>query len=143
MDIKTTEQRSENMSRIRGKNTRPELLVRSQLHRLGYRFSLHKSNLPGKPDITLSKHKTVIFIHGCFWHQHVGCPAAGIPKTNTHFWNEKLIGNVLRDEQTVSDLHTLGWKVIIIWECETKASKLPDTINRVVGVLSSECSSPV
>jgi DNA mismatch endonuclease, patch repair protein len=126
-DIISKEKRSWNMSRIRNKNTKPELIVRSLLHNLGYRFRLHgkiskqiytKGILPGKPDIILKKYKTVIFIHGCFWHRHKNCKMSNIPKSNTDFWKKKLEGNVQRDHKNVKKLKELGWKIIVIWECE-------------------------
>ncbi|MEO6812256.1 MAG: very short patch repair endonuclease [Isosphaeraceae bacterium] len=120
MDRLSPEKRSELMSRIGVKNTRPELIVRRLLHRLGFRFRLHRRDLPGKPDIVLPKWRTVIFVHGCFWH---GCECCDrgtrIPKSNTEFWLEKVAGNRRRDALTVSRLRELGWKVLILWECET------------------------
>jgi len=110
------------MSRIKGRNTAPERIVRSILHRMGYRFSLHRKDLPGKPDITLAKHKTVIFVHGCFWHCHKGCKDATLPKTNSSFWRDKLEGNVIRDNTKDHALRTLGWQVIVVWECEIDKS---------------------
>lgn len=117
--------RSWNMSRIRPKNTGPEKAVRAALHREGYKFRLHHKELPGKPDIVLPKHKTVIFVHGCFWHRHKGCKDAGIPKSNTLFWRTKLNANVERDKKNKAAIKRRGWKVIIVWECETnKSAKL-------------------
>ncbi len=106
------------MSRIRSKNTKPELIVRSLLHHMGYRFRLHKKDLPGKPDIVLVKHKTVIFVNGCFWHRHKGCKYAYSPKSRKLFWQEKVNGNIERDNKKRIELKRLGWRVIIIWECE-------------------------
>jgi DNA mismatch endonuclease (patch repair protein) len=120
MDRLTPEKRSWNMSRIGRKDTRPEKIVRSLLHRLGFRFRLHRRDLPGTPDIVLPCHKTVIFIHGCFWHCHEGCKDSGIPKTNTKFWQEKLNKNMERDKKNSKNLKSLGWNVVKIWECETK-----------------------
>lgn len=108
------------MSRIKGRNTKPELAVRSLLHRMGYRFRLHKANLPGKPDIVLSRYKTVIFVNGCFWHRHKDCRFAYTPKSRTEFWLKKLESNVIRDIQVKSDLELLGWRVITLWECELR-----------------------
>ena len=107
------------MGRIPSKNTKPEIRVRRIAHALGYRFRLHKKDLPGKPDIVFPKYKTVIQVHGCFWHQHEGCIDSGLPKTNTSFWRGKLDGNVERDVRNTRLLAELGWKVEIIWECET------------------------
>lgn len=120
MDTLSPIQRSINMSRVKGRDTRPEKIVRSLLHRLGYRFRLHNNKLPGKPDITLAKYKTVIFVHGCFWHRHSGCPRASIPKTRQEFWTNKFEKNINRDKQVQTNLKELGWKIIVIWECELK-----------------------
>ena len=106
------------MSRIRSKNTKPELLLRSGLHKKGYRFRLHNVNLPGKPDLVFPKYRAVIFVHGCFWHYHFYCRDGHIPKSNEKYWKEKLINNVQRDKQHVLDLEAQGWKVLIVWECE-------------------------
>ena len=106
------------MSCVSGKDTKPELLVRSLLHNMGYRFRLHRNDLPGKPDITLPKHKKIIFVHGCFWHGHIDCPRAKRPTTNKKFWNEKLDKNIERDKVTVYDLKQLGWDVLTVWTCE-------------------------
>jgi len=116
MDILSKEKRSWNMSRIRSKNTKPEIAVRSLLHRAGYRFRLHVNYLPGKPDIVLPKHKTVIFVHGCFWHRHAGCKFAYSPKSNIKFWEKKFRDNKKRDDLVNTELAQSGWKVIRIWE---------------------------
>ena len=124
-DIVSEEQRSYNMSRIRSKNTKPELIVRSMLHRIGYRFTVNgpkNKKLPGKPDIVLPKYKTVIFVHGCFWHLCPNCKAGRIPKTRTEWWKAKLEGNVERDARNQKELKRLGWKVVFVWECELKQS---------------------
>lgn len=120
MDSLTKPERSERMSRIRGKDTKPEKIVRSWLHRQGFRFRLHRKDLPGKPDIVLPKYKTVILVHGCFWHRHPGCPISTTPKTNTKFWEEKFCKNLERDTRNRKALEALGWKVIVVWECEVK-----------------------
>ncbi len=120
MDSLTKEKRSWNMSRIKGKNTQPELIVRSYLHKHGYRFRLHRKDLPGKPDIVLPKYRTIILVHGCFWHRHPECKYAYMPKSRIEFWREKFEGNIKRDEIRVKQLQELGWEVIIIWECETR-----------------------
>ena len=124
MDIVSEEQRSYNMSRIRSKDTKPELMVRSILHRLGYRFTVNgprNKTLPGKPDIVLPKYKTVIFVHGCFWHLHKNCKYANLPKTRKEWWKAKLEGNVERDEQNQRKIRGLGWRVLVVWECEIKS----------------------
>jgi DNA mismatch endonuclease, patch repair protein len=109
------------MSRIRGKDTKPELRVRSQLHRMGYRFRLHRKDLPGRPDIVLPKYDTVIFVHGCFWHRHKGCRFAYTPKTRVEFWETKFEQNVRRDRRNEAALRKRGWRIIRIWECETES----------------------
>ena len=111
-------ERSAMMSRVRSKNTKPELAVRSILHRMGYRFRLHRKDLPGCPDIVLPKYKTVIFVHGCFWHQHPGCKYAYNPKSRKTFWQKKFRQNVEQGKKVRKKLTRLGWKVIVIWECE-------------------------
>lgn len=118
MDRLTPEERSRNMSKIRSRNSRPEMAVRSLLHRMGFRFRLHRSDLPGTPDIVLPKYRTAIFVQGCFWHRHEGCRNCAAPKTNVEFWEHKFLKNILRDRQVVSSLEADGWRVIIVWECE-------------------------
>ncbi|MEO0509076.1 MAG: very short patch repair endonuclease [Verrucomicrobiota bacterium] len=123
-DIVSEEQRSYNMSRIRSKNTKPELVVRSMLHRLGYRFTVNgpkNKKLPGKPDIVLPKYKTVIFVHGCFWHMCPGCKYATIPKTRMEWWKAKLEGNAKRDARKQKELRQLGWRVVVVWQCELRS----------------------
>lgn len=112
--------RSWNMSRIKGRDTKPELAVRSTLHRLGFRFRLHRSDLPGRPDIVLPKLKTVIFVHGCFWHRHRHCRFSYIPKTRVSFWEHKFQQNMARDSRNQLLLRALGWRVMIVWECATR-----------------------
>lgn len=118
-DIVDKETRSRMMSGIRGKNTKPEMIVRRALHKAGYRYRLHVKELPGKPDIVLPKYKTVIFVHGCFWHHH-NCKNFKWPKTREDFWRKKIEGNVERDQKAYAQLEAQGWKVIVIWECETR-----------------------
>jgi DNA mismatch endonuclease (patch repair protein) len=108
------------MSRIRSRDTAPEIFVRSVLHRLGFRFRKNVKTLPGKPDIVLPKYKFVIFIHGCFWHQHPGCSRSTIPKSNTSYWIPKLAKNTKRDVEHILAMEKLGWKVLVVWECEVK-----------------------
>lgn len=120
MDIYDKQKRSEIMSKVRSKNTTPELLVRQTLHRMGYRFRLHKSDLPGKPDIVLPKHRKIILVNGCFWHGHRDCPRAKLPNTNVEFWRDKINRNVERDKKNIALLISQGWNVLVIWECETK-----------------------
>lgn len=118
MDRITPERRSWNMSRIPSKGTAPEKLVRSALHRLGYRFRLNTEKLPGRPDIVLPRHRTVVFVHGCFWHRHRGCKLAYLPKSNISFWTSKFEANVARDKAVASRLRRDGWRVLILWECQ-------------------------
>jgi DNA mismatch endonuclease (patch repair protein) len=120
-DSLTNERRSWNMSRIRGRNTGPELRLRSLLHRAGFRFRLHAKQLPGSPDVVLPKYRTAIFVHGCFWHRHSGCRNATMPSTRREFWQEKFEGNVSRDVRNQTALEAAGWTVLTIWECELKA----------------------
>lgn len=119
MDIVTPAKRSQMMSGIRGKNTRPELVVRSVAHRLGLRFRLHPKELPGRPDLVFPKHRTAVFVQGCFWHRH-DCGLAAVPKTRTEFWLAKFAANVERDRVCRTELELRGWKVLQIWECETR-----------------------
>lgn len=109
------------MSRIRSKNTKPELLLRKALHALGFRFRLGDKRLPGKPDIVLPRHRTIIYVHGCFWHRHGGCKVANIPKSNVDFWNDKFSRNVSRDMRMKAEAEALGWTVIVAWECEVNS----------------------
>lgn len=108
------------MSRVKGRDTRPEKLVRSLLHRMGYRFRLHRKDLPGKPDVVLPRHRKIVFVHGCFWHGHEGCRRASRPKSNAEFWNRKIDANIERDVRTQRELESSGWKVLTVWQCETR-----------------------
>ena len=117
---KVSEQRSRNMSAIKSKNTKPEIKVRKVLHSMGYRFRLHSKDLPGSPDIVLPKYKTVIFVHGCFWHRHENCKYASNPKTRKEFWNKKFTENKKRDSEIQEKIKILDWRSVVIWECETK-----------------------
>jgi len=121
MDIVSSTVRSRMMSGIRGKNTRPELLIRRILFAAGYRFRLHRKDLPGTPDIVLSKYRAVIFIHGCFWHMHDGCRFAKIPSSRKQFWRKKLAGNRERDRRSIDELMAAGWRVLVVWECMTRS----------------------
>ncbi len=131
---RVSEQRSRNMSAIKSKNTKPEIAVRKLLHSMGYRFRLHRKDLPGSPDIVLPKYKTVIFVHGCFWHRHQNCKYASNPKTRREFWEKKFKENIERDKKNQEKLKNLGWKTKIVWECEIKKQdklikKLEDFLN--------------
>ena len=123
------------MSRIRNKNTRPEIIVRSLVHRMGYRFSLHRKDLPGKPDLVLKKHEKVIFVHGCFWHMHKCSYGRVKPATNTKFWHNKRSGNRERDRRNIRKLRGLGWRVLVVWECWTRKPDILKT--RLVDFLGS------
>ena len=125
MDSLTKEHRSWNMSRIRSTDTKPEMLVRSFLHRNGFRFRLHVKDLPGHPDIVLPKYKTVIEVRGCFWHRHSGCKYATMPSSNTEFWQAKFKQNTKRDKKHAKELKALGWKLIVVWGCETAETNFP------------------
>lgn len=128
-DRLSKERRSWNMSRIRGKDTSPEKRVRSQLHRMGYRFRLHRRDLPGNPDIVFASRRIALFVHGCFWHRHAGCKNCTTPTNNRTFWISKLEGNAARDRNIRRALRKIGWKSFVIWECQTeKAHKLEATL---------------
>jgi DNA mismatch endonuclease (patch repair protein) len=133
MDVFSRDQRSDIMRKVRSKDTTPEKLVRSLLHNCGYQVSLSNKNLPGNPDIVLSRHKTVIFVHGCFWHRHKGCSAASMPQSNIDYWRKKFSGNVKRDRLAKRELRQLGWRVCVIWECQTKfPQKLTARLKRLL-----------
>jgi DNA mismatch endonuclease (patch repair protein) len=119
-DVFTTEKRSWIMSRVKGRDTKPELLVRSVIHRMGLRFRVHRRDLPGNPDIVLPRHGKVIFVHGCFWHGHTRCARSKRPIANVSFWNKKLDANIERDKRFRKTLRRMGWKVLVLWQCETR-----------------------
>ncbi|WP_089872721.1 very short patch repair endonuclease [Epilithonimonas hungarica] len=131
-DIHSKEVRTYNMSRIRGKDTKPELLVRKFLFANGLRYRLHDKKLPGKPDIILPRFKTVIFVNGCFWHGHENCKYFVIPKTRTEFWTDKIEGNKKRDEKNITQLKNDGWNVIIVYECQLKKGRQEITLNNIL-----------
>lgn len=131
-DVHSKKVRSYNMSRIRSGNTRPEMLVRKFLHANGFRYKLHDKTLPGKPDIVLPKYKTIIFIHGCFWHGHTNCKYFVVPKTRTQWWLDKINRNKANDEKAVKTLRKGEWKVIIIWTCQLKPKKIEQTLKRLL-----------
>ena len=139
-DVHTPEQRSYNMSQIRNKNTKPEEMVRKYLFSLGFRYRKNDSRLPGKPDIVLPKYKTVIFVNGCFWHGHEGCRYFVWPKNNEDFWKNKITSNILRDSDNHTRLEQMGWKVIIIWECQLRKPVFNETIEQLINQLV--CSGP-
>lgn len=138
VDKVSKEVRSYNMSRIRSKDTTPEILVRSYLFSKGLRFRKNDKRYPGSPDIVLPKYKTMVFVHGCFWHLHDGCKYAIMPKSNVEFWEKKLYGNKERDERNKKELEELGWKVITVWECELKKDKVEQTLARLYTQITSE-----
>ena len=122
------------MSRVKGRDTRPEKVVRSLLHRMGYRFRLHRKDLPGKPDVVLPKHGKVVFVHGCFWHGHEGCRRAARPKTNAEFWDRKIDSNIERDARTRGELESMGWDVLTVWQCEMRdEAALKDRLRTFLG----------
>ena len=123
-DIISRHERSALMARIRSRDTAPELTLRRHLHRAGFRFRLHQRNLPGRPDIVLARYRAAIFVHGCFWHGHAGCPLAYVPKTRTEFWREKFEVNQQRDDRQAHLLSLAGWRVLIVWECGLRDSRL-------------------
>lgn len=132
VDVHSKDTRSYNMSRIRGKNTKPEVLVRRYLFSCGFRFRINVKKIPGTPDIVLAKYKTAIFVNGCFWHGHNGCKYYVVPKTRTEFWQNKIRTNRNNDNKAVSLLSDMGWKVIVIWECELRNKEhIAETLNRI------------
>lgn len=142
-DVKTPEERSRNMAAIRSIDTKPEMLVRRYLHGMGWRYGLHNKKLPGSPDIVMRRFKTVIFVHGCFWHGHENCKYYRLPKSNIEFWQDKVNKNRARDERDIDALHKLGWKVIIIWECELKTEFLrKQTFSRLSDIFSHTYTCP-
>lgn len=130
MDVYSREKRSEVMSKVRSSNTGLEMAVRRKLHSLGFRYRLHGKDLPGKPDIVLPKYRSVIFVHGCFWHHHVGCPKSKLPVSNADFWRKKIFRNVQRDEQNIYELERLGWRAVAVWECEVRTGVYVDKLIR-------------
>lgn len=138
VDSVSEAKRSEVMSRVRHKDTGPEIAVRRLVHQAGFRYRLHVAHLPGRPDLVFKGRKKVIFVHGCFWHAHHGCRYARVPKSRTDFWLTKLASNRVRDERNLRDLSAAGWEVLVIWECELRK---PDLIDKIVGFL--ECNPSI
>jgi len=130
----TPEQRSRTMRAVRSRDTKPELTVRRFLHAAGLRYILHDRRLPGSPDLVFPKYRTVVFVHGCFWHQHANCPAASRPRFNTEYWSRKLTGNVERDARNRTSLEASGWRVLVIWECEIRER---DALDRLAETIRS------
>ena len=135
-DVHSAESRSFNMSRIRSKNTKPEMQVRKELFARGFRFRLHSKNLPGKPDIVLKKFKTAIFVNGCFWHGHEECKYFVVPRTRTDWWLQKINRNRQLDKENTKKLKNIGWKVIMIYECQLKKEKFEKTMQTVINKLN-------
>ncbi|MHB1220324.1 MAG: very short patch repair endonuclease [Alphaproteobacteria bacterium] len=136
MDTLTSKQRSERMSRVRGANTKPEWTVRRLVHGMGYRYRLHSSDLPGKPDLVFARRRKVLFVHGCFWHRHPDpkCPLSRLPKSRLDFWVPKLEGNRKRDKRDEKRLRDIGWSVMVVWECQLKnKNRLAARIGRFLG----------
>jgi DNA mismatch endonuclease (patch repair protein) len=141
MDKLTPDRRSANMGRIRSRNTSPEMIVRRLVHGMGYRYRLHVASLPGKPDIVLPRLKKIIEVRGCFWHQHAGCIDSHIPKSRIQYWGPKLARNLQRDRENGRKLRQLGWKLCIVWECETRDSKtLARRVTRFLA--AAHCRAP-
>ncbi|WP_343586162.1 DNA mismatch endonuclease Vsr [Herbaspirillum sp.] len=137
-DFLSPAERSQLMSRIRGKDTRPEIALRRALHGMGFRYRLHGAGLPGKPDLVFPRYKAAIFVHGCFWHRHSGCNIATTPKSNTPFWVEKFEKNVTRDKRVIAQLQEQGWTVMVVWECQvSNATKTEQTARDVASKLRS------
>lgn len=136
MDVVSPARRSAMMAGIRGRNTKPEMIVRKAAHRLGYRFRLHRRDLPGSPDLVFPGRKKIVFVHGCFWHRHEGCRFAYKPKSNVEFWESKLRKNIERDSRVKGELKCMAWDVLVIWECETVDSDLVDA--RLRGLLGHD-----
>jgi DNA mismatch endonuclease (patch repair protein) len=138
MDIWSKEKRSEVMSKIRSKNTKPEKVLRSWFYANGLRFRIHRKDLPGKPDIVFAKYKTVIFVHGCFWHYHKDCREGRVPSTNSKFWEEKLLKNIQRDEKHQLKLKESGWKVIVVWECEINKNLNTENFKELLNTIKGD-----
>lgn len=131
-DVVSPSVRSRMMSGIKGKHTKPEILVRKALHAAGYRFRLHRKDLPGAPDVVLPGMRVAIFAHGCFWHMHAGCKNAKLPATRPDFWRDKLRGNVERDARAIDDLCSQGWRVLTVWECATRDAALAESLPEIL-----------
>ena len=136
-DIFSKSKRSDIMSKISGKETKPEILVRKYLFAHGLRYRKNVKKLPGKPDIVLSKYKAVVFVNGCFWHGHENCKKSALPTTNTEFWKEKISSNIIRDKKTYAELSDMGYKVLVIWQCELNAKKREITLSELTREIKS------
>lgn len=141
MDTLTPEQRSERMSRVKQADTKPEVLFRRALHRLGLRYTLHDRNLPGTPDVIFPKYNVAVFVHGCFWHRHTNCKKSATPKTNASFWETKFNANVERDSRKIRDLELKGWRVFVVWQCELSTRQaVTDTATRFYELIKGDLS---
>ena len=134
-DPLTPEQRSRLMSHVKGRDTTPEMVLRRLLHRLGYRFRLHRRDLPGSPDIVLPRYRTAVFVHGCFWHRHPGCAKATTPKANVDYWLPKFAENIERDARKERELAAAGWRVLIVWQCELATGRVDELVDRLLRTL--------
>lgn len=132
MDVFSKSKRSDIMSKVSDKDTKPEILVRKFLFSKGFRYRKNVKDLPGKPDIVLPKYKTIIFVHGCFWHEHKNCEAAKLPTSNIEYWAKKINSNVTRDSRNIQSLKKVGWNVIVIWECELKFKTREKRLNQLI-----------
>ncbi|MGJ7605277.1 very short patch repair endonuclease [Variovorax sp. LT1R20] len=130
-DFLSKDERSIRMARIRGKDTRPELALRRELHKAGLRFRLHDKKLPGRPDLVFHRYRSIVFVNGCFWHRHENCKVASTPKTNIDFWLEKFEKNVARDKKNIASLEGQGWRVFLVWECELSPKNLLETTQKI------------
>lgn len=137
-DVHDSATRSYNMSQIKGKDTKPEIIVRKFLFQQGFRYRLHDKKLPGKPDIVMKKYKTVIMVNGCFWHGHNGCKYFVIPKTNTDWWIAKIQKTIEKDKENIAQLKDFGWSVIVLWECELRQDKREETLKNLLAKLKDE-----
>ena len=139
VDVVNPETRSRMMSAIRGANTKPELNVRRRLHAAGFRYGLHRKDLPGRPDLVMPRHDAVIFVHGCYWHRHPGCRLATTPSTRTDFWTAKFTANQERDRRNIAELRDRGWRVAIVWECEVRtATDADEAVSELIAWLLSD-----
>ena len=134
MDVVDRKTRSQMMSNIRGKDTKPEMMVRRFLHANGLRYRLHARGLPGRPDLVFRRYRAVVFVHGCYWHRHEGCRFASEPKSNIDFWRSKFEGNVKRDQRNQSALQKEGWRVFVIWECEISVPRLQELMQEILNI---------
>jgi len=143
VDVFSQKKRSEIMKKIGPKNSAPERYIRSLVHRMGYRFRLHRKDLPGKPDMVFPKYRKVIFVHGCFWHGHKGCKKSKLPETNTTFWKEKISKNIKRDYSNYNDLKSLGWDYLVLWQCQIKKKKIEYLEKKIVSFLTESVNTSI